>query len=107
MKSEERKLNTKYIGSSFDDFLEEEGIREAVEFEAIKRILAFQIQKTMEDQALTKTAMAEQMETSRAALNRLLDPSNVSVTLQTLFKAAKVLGKSLHISLEDSRLAHR
>jgi DNA-binding Xre family transcriptional regulator len=107
MKIEDRKYNSKHVGSSFDDFLEEEGIKELVEFEAIKRVLAFQIKKTMEEQSITKTAMAEQMETSRAALNRLLDPSNVSVTLQTLFKAAKVLGKSLHISLEDSHLAHR
>lgn len=88
-----------YIGSSFENFLEEEGrLEEATEI-AIKRVLAWQIQDSMRENDLTKTAMAQKMNTSRAAVNRLLDPENPSVNLGTLLKAAHALGKKLEIKL--------
>ena len=88
-----------HIGSNFDDFLEEEGILAEVESVAWKRVIAFQISQLMEEQKLTKTDMANQMRTSRAALDRLLDPQNGSATLNTLEQAANVLGKRLRIEL--------
>jgi predicted XRE-type DNA-binding protein len=89
-----------YVGSDFDDFLKQEGILEEVEALAIKRLIAVDIQRAMEDAQLTKTQMAERMHTSRAQLDRLLDPENSSVTLATLAKAAAVLGKKLHVTLD-------
>ncbi len=87
------------IGSSFDDFLKEEGLYEAVTASAVKRVLARQIGQEMIDQKLTKAAMAKRMQTSRAALNRLLDPDNDAVTLNTLFKAATAVGRQIHLEL--------
>ena len=89
----------KYVGSNFDEFLEEEKLLAETEAIAVKRVLAFQIQQLMEKELITKTDMARRMKTSRSALNRLLDPSNVSVTLQTLERAAFALGKKLHLEL--------
>lgn len=90
-------MNVKHLGSSFDDFLAEEGLLAEVEAVAIKRVIAYQIAELMKERNLTKTAMAERMETSRAALERLLDPGNESVTLQTLERAAVALGKRLRV----------
>jgi len=92
-------MKNEHLGSSFDDFLEEEGIRADAEAAAIKRVIAYQIEIEMKQANLSKTAMAEKMHTSRMALDRLLDPTNVSVTLQTLERAALALGKSLKIEL--------
>ncbi|MBN2148823.1 MAG: XRE family transcriptional regulator [Anaerolineales bacterium] len=92
-------MNKQYIGSNYDDFLAEEGLLAEVEAVAVKRVLAYQIEQLMITQNLSKTAMAQRMNTSRAALNRLLDPTNPSVTLQTLERAASVLGKHLQIEL--------
>ncbi|WP_457654150.1 helix-turn-helix domain-containing protein [Rhodocaloribacter sp.] len=89
-----------HIGSDFDDFLEEEGMLAEVEAAALKRVLAYQVRQLMQQQQLTKTEMAKRMRTSRASLNRLLDPSNPSVTLQTLERAARALGRRLRIELE-------
>ncbi|QXD13929.1 helix-turn-helix domain-containing protein [Rhodocaloribacter litoris] len=89
-----------HIGSDFDDFLEEEGMLAEVEAAALKRVLAYQLRQLMQQQQLTKTEMAKRMRTSRASLNRLLDPSNPSVTLQTLERAARALGRRLRIELE-------
>ncbi len=86
-----------HVGSKFDDFLEEEGLRADAEAVAIKRVIAYQIEKEMKRANLSKSAMAEKMRTSRSALDRLLDPANVSVTLQTLERAALALGKNLKI----------
>jgi antitoxin HicB len=88
---------SKRIGSNFDDFLESEGILAEVESVAWKRVISFQIEQLMEEQKLSKTTMAERMHTSRAAIDRLLDSNNGSATLQTLEKAAIVLGKRLRI----------
>ncbi|HCM25150.1 MAG: Fis family transcriptional regulator [Treponema sp. GWB1_62_6] len=87
------------IGSSFDSFLEEEGIAEAVEAGAVKKIISVQLLDTLKKQNLTKTELAHRLETSRAAVDRLLDPDNESVTLLTLTKAASVLGKKLKLEL--------
>jgi antitoxin HicB len=92
-------MNEEYIGSDFDGFLAEEGILEKTERVAIKRVLALQLLELMSEKNLSKTEMARRMETSRAALNRLLDPENKSVTLQTMERAARVLGKHLHLTL--------
>ncbi len=88
-----------YIGSSLDDLLEEDGILDEVEAIAIKRILAWQVSQLMQEKGLTKTAMAQEMNTSRAALDRFLDPENTSVTLNTMVNAAKAVGKRLNIEL--------
>ena len=92
-------MNEKHIGSSFDDFLEEEGLLEEAEAIAVKRVLAYQIHTMMKEQQLSKTEMARRMNTSRAALDRLLDPENRSVTLNTMEKAAQSLGKRLRLTL--------
>ncbi len=89
----------RHIGSNFDDFLREDGILAEVEAAAIKRVIAFQVQQEMERHNLTKTDMALKMKTSRASLNRLLDPNNASVTLQTLERTALAVGKKLKIQL--------
>ena len=92
-------MNENYIGSDFDDFLAEEGLLEETEATAVKRILAYKISELMEAQKLSKAEMAHRMKTSRAALDRLLDPENRSVTLNTLEKAARSLGKRLRLTL--------
>lgn len=88
-----------HIGSNLDDFLAEEGLLEEATEHAIKRVLAWQIEQEMQARKLTKAAMAKRMETSRAQLDRLLDPNNSSVTLHTLQRAAAVLGKRLRLEL--------
>ncbi len=92
-------MENKHIGSDFDDFLAEEGLLEQAETVAIKRVIAYQVEQLMAQQNLSKTEMSRRMKTSRAALERLLDPANQSVTLQTLDRAARALGKRLQISL--------
>ena len=92
-------INEQHIGSSLDDFLEEEGLLADVEATAIKRVVAFQIEQLMKQKKLSKTAMAKRMKTSRAAIDRLLDPTNPSITLQTLERAALAVGKSLQVEL--------
>ena len=89
----------KHMGSSFDDFLEEDGILSETSEEAIKRVLAWHIAQAMEAQHLSQAEMARRMHTSRASLKRLLDPKNSSVTLRTMHKAATVLGKELRLEL--------
>jgi DNA-binding Xre family transcriptional regulator len=92
-------MNKKHIGSNFDDFLKEEKIYEQVQAAAIKRVIAHQIAEEMKKKNLTKTEMASRMKTSRAALERLLDPENASITLITLERAASALGKKLKVPL--------
>ncbi len=87
------------VGSSFDDFLKEDGIYEEVTARAIKRVIARQLDALMRDQGVTKTALAKRMRTSRAQLDRLLDPENESVTLATLTRAALAVGRRLHMEL--------
>jgi antitoxin HicB len=87
------------IGSSFDDFLKQDGIYEQVTARAIKRVIARQLDALMQDQGLTKSNLAKRMQTSRAQLDRLLDPDNESVTLGTLTRAAQAVARHLRMEL--------
>jgi DNA-binding Xre family transcriptional regulator len=89
-------------GSSLDEFLEEEGILEEATAKAAKKALAWQFAQAMKEQNVTKAALARRMMTSRAQLDRLLDPENQSVTLKTLARAAEILGMRVQIKLLDS-----
>jgi predicted XRE-type DNA-binding protein len=92
-------MKKKNIGSSFDSWLREEGLNEEVSATAIKRVVARQVEAAMEQKGLTKAEMARRMHTSRAALDRLLDPDNDAVTLGTLRKAAAVVGREIRLEL--------
>lgn len=92
------KLN-KAIGSSFDDFLEEENILAQSDATAIKRVIAFEVEKSMEEEHITKTEMAKRMGTSRSSLTRLLDPLNNSITLATIETALAAIGKRVQIQI--------
>ena len=89
-------------GSDFDDFLKKEGIFDEVQALAVKRVLAHQLERDMRAKRLTKTAMAKRMGTTRAQLDRLLDPDNASATLATVVKAANAVGKRVKISLVNA-----
>jgi antitoxin HicB len=95
-------MNERHLGSDFDDFLQEEGLLEEAEAVAAKRVLAYQIAEAMKEQAISKAAMAHRMGTSRSSLDRLLDPDVPSVTLLTIEKAARVLGKRVRIEMVDA-----
>lgn len=88
-----------HLGSSLDEFLEEEGVRGEFEARAVKEVIAWQLQQAMVDRAISKARMAAQMGTSRAQLDRLLDP-NRDVTLSTLARAASILGRTLRLDLQ-------
>jgi antitoxin HicB len=88
----------KHRGTSVDSFLEEEGLLDDAEAVAIKRVIAHELEKTMKKGHVSKTKMAAKMRTSRSALDRLLDPENTSITLNTLVKASHILGKKLRVS---------
>ena len=92
-------MKKKNIGSSLDSWLKEEGMYEEVTATAIKRVLARQVEVAMKEKKYSKAAMARRMRTSRAALDRLLDPDNESVTLLTLQKAASAVGRELRVGL--------
>ncbi|MBV5299037.1 MAG: XRE family transcriptional regulator [Rhodoferax sp.] len=93
-----------HTGSSFDDFLKEDGIFEEVQARALKRALAEQLDEAMQSCKLSKVAMAQRMATSRSQLDRVLDPSNLSIQLDTLIKAASAVGRTVEIRLKrDSR----
>ena len=96
-----------HTGSSFDDFLEQEGIRNEVEGAAIKKVLAWQFEQEMLKQQKTKQAMAKELRTSRSQLDRLLDPKNTAVSLETLTRAANVLGKQLVFEIRDRKPLRR
>jgi hypothetical protein len=93
------KKQNKHIGPSLDDFLKEEGIFEEARALVLKETLAWQVQQAMTKDKISKVEMARRMNTSRAALDRLLDPANASVTLQTLTRAAHAVGRDLRIEL--------
>lgn len=92
-------MKNPHLGSSFDDFLKDEGLHDEAHVHAIKRVLAWQIEQAMTEQSLSKTEMAKRMNTSRAQLDRLLDPQNDKVQLDTLQRAASALGRKLHVEL--------
>jgi len=89
-------------GGDFRDFLDEQGILGEVEARALKQALSLQLDRLLKEKELTKTQMAVRMKTSRAAVDRLLDASNASVTLNTLGKAARALGRKVKIVLEPA-----
>lgn len=88
----------KHIGSNFDEFLKQEGMLEEIEEVVAKRLFVFQMEREMKKQGIGKSELAERMETSRSAVDRILDPESPS-TLRTFAKAARVLGRHLKISL--------
>ena len=92
-------MSKKNIGSNFDDFLQEESLLESSTAVALKRVIAWQIDQEMKAQKLTKTELAKRIHTSRAALNRLLDENDASLTLTTLASAAAALGKKVNLQL--------
>ena len=98
-----KQIKDVHSGSSFDDFLIEEGLHEEAESAAIKRVLAWQFEQEMGRQNKTKRAMAKELKTSRSQLDRLLDPQNTSVSIETLSRAARVLGKRLVLEIRDQR----
>ena len=89
-----------HTGSRFDDLLKEEGIFEEVQAKALKRALAEQLEESMHAAKLTKLDMAKKMATSRSQLDRVLDPGNVSLQLDTLIRAARALGKEIEIKIK-------
>lgn len=88
-------------GSTFDDFLREEGIHAEVTAKAVKKVIAWQIAQAMKEEGVTKAVMVRRMKTSKSQLDRLLDPGNQSVTLRTVARAGAVLGKRVRIELTD------
>ncbi len=89
----------KHLGSSLDELLAEDGTLAEAEAAALKRVIAWQVERGMGEKRISKSDMARAMRTSRAALDRLLDPKNESVTLRTMARAASVLGKRLRLEL--------
>ena len=87
------------VGSSLEDFLHEEGISDAATAVAVKRVIAWQLKQAMSERRLTKTAMAARMDTTRAQLDRVLNPLDGNVTLETLQRAATAVGKKLRFEL--------
>lgn len=88
-----------HIGSSFQDFLEEENLAAEANAHAVKRVLAWQIAQAMQEKGISKVEMARRMGTSRAHLDRLLDPNNDKVQLDTVQRAATAVGRRLHVAL--------
>ena len=95
------KFNAKHIGSTFDSFLQDEGIAADVEMAAAKHIATLEVERLMRKGGVTKAELARRMRTSRAQVARLLDPGTPSVNLATLFKAAAALGKTVRLSLVE------
>lgn len=91
----------KHLGSSFEDFLKDEGIHEEVTTHAVKRVLAWEISEIMKAKRISKSEMAKRMHTSRSQLERFLDPDNRKVLLETVQRAAAAIGKRVTISLEN------
>ena len=97
--SEAAPANSAHIGGSFDDFLKEEGIFETVKAASIKRVIAFQIQKEMNEKGLTKMEVAKRMKTSRSQLDRILDPAVKSINLDLIIRAATCVGCNFTLTL--------
>lgn len=89
------------VGGSLEDFLDELGERDEVYGEAIKRVLAWEIEEARKTQSISKSEMASKMGTSRTQVERVLDPQNVAVSLDTLERAARSVGKKLLVKLVD------
>ena len=94
-------MKNTFIGSSFDDFLEEEGLLSDVTAESLKRVIAWQIQSFLDLHSLKKTSFAKELNTSRSQLDRLLDPGKTNLELKTLVSTAKAMGKHVEIRFVD------
>jgi antitoxin HicB len=92
-------MRVQHVGGDLDDFLRDEGLLDDAEATAAKRVIAFQIAQEMKRARITKSELAQRMQTSRPAVDRLLDPANPSVTLSTLERAAAAVGKKLKVEL--------
>jgi len=95
-------IKEKNIGSTLEDFLKEENRYEEAQAQAIKRVLAWQLEEAIKKEKLSKSEMARRMHTSRSQLDRLLDPNNQKIQLDTMVRAAAVIGKQLRIELVDA-----
>ena len=95
-----RKIEKGKVGSSFDDFLKEQGAYEETTEQAVKRVLANQLETAMKESGINKVEMAKQLKTSRSQLDRLLDPKNDKVTLAALSQAARAVGRTLRLELQ-------
>jgi antitoxin HicB len=104
MKANKKNGVVEHGGSTLDGFLEEEGIREEVEAVAVKRVISWQLAEAMRKRRTTKQALAKELRTSRSQLDRLLDPQNIAVSLDTITRTAKALGKRLIIRIVDARV---
>ena len=94
---------TPYLGSSVDAYFAEDGLLEEIEAAAIKRVIAMELLSELErKQMMTKAELARRLDTSRSQVDRILDPDNETITLNTLVKAAALLGRRLHVSLEPA-----
>lgn len=94
-----RKKKAGRIGSAFSDYLKDEGSYEETSAVAVKRVLAWQLEEAMRNEGMTKNQMAKRMHTSRSQLDRILDPTNDKIQLDTVFKAAHVLGRDVKLEL--------
>jgi antitoxin HicB len=92
-------MRNKHKGSTFESFLEEENLLEEVDAVALKRVVAFELEQAMKKNHITKSEMASKINTSRSSLERFLDPKNTAITLNTLMKIMRVLGKRLQFSI--------
>ncbi len=95
-------MSNQHIGSSFDDFLEEDGLLPEAQALAIKRVLAWQLKEFMDNRSLSKAEFAKQLKTSRSALDRLLDEHNTSISIKTLSNAAAAMGKRLELRMHNA-----
>jgi predicted XRE-type DNA-binding protein len=91
-------MNTQFLGSSLDEFLKDEGMLASCQAVAVKRVLSYQLLAYMSENNYSKTKMAQKLNTSRSGLDRLLDETNLSITLDTMVKTASVVGKKLSVS---------
>ena len=92
-------MKQKHLGSAFEDFLAEDGILEQCRATAIKFKIAHELEQAMSQRHLSKGEIARQLKTSRTGVDRLLDPENTSITLNTIAKVARLLGKRIEFSL--------
>ena len=91
-------MNKNCIGSSFDSFLEEEDLLQESDTVAIKRVIAYALEQKMIAENITISRLAKELDTSRSAISRILDPQNTAITLNTIEKVAKYLGKRIQFS---------
>ena len=92
-----------HSGSTFDSFLEEEGILEETEAIALKRVIAWKLEQAMKEKKVSKYTMAKELHTSRSQVDRLLDPSHIGVTIGTITRAARILGKRIRVEVVDAK----